>query len=411
MSWRAVGAARQGIGPRVENRETADERAFREHAREWLRANAPRGQRPTAGEAMRDFDVAWQRTQFDGGWAGISWPAEHGGRGLSLIEQMIWVQEYGAADAPYAGCCHVGLSHGGPTLIARGSVEQQALHLPKILRGDALWCQGFSEPNAGSDLASLRTAAVVDGDELVVNGQKIWTSYAQFADFQELLVRTDPNEKHAGITWVICDMRSPGIEVRPIESMARVSHFCEVFYEDVRIPKSNVVGEINDGWSVAQTTFSFERGIGFMAEQMDLMRTVDALLELRKTKRTRDAASENSNDIAPIDERLAVARSEVLALGAMTYGLISKLDAQPNRSGEGVLVRVFHAELVQRVYRLALEILGPEHLEFHAWGSLNGWTGSFLRSFHNTIGGGTTDIYRNVIAERILGLPRIKVVS
>jgi alkylation response protein AidB-like acyl-CoA dehydrogenase len=386
--------------------ESAEERDFRAEAREWLRANVPREERPTHGQAMRDFDVGWQRTQYDGGWAGISWPAEYGGRGLSIIQQMIWVQEYAAADAPYAGCCYVGLNHGGPTLIVRGTEEQQAQHLPAILKGESIWCQGFSEPNAGSDLASLRTRAEIDGDTLVVNGQKIWTSYAQFADYQELLVRTDPSERHRGITWVICDMHSPGVEVRPIEAMARVSHFAEVFYDDVRIPLSNVVGEVNDGWSVAQTTFSFERGTGFMAEQMELVRIVDNLIEL-----ARGAPYDGDHDLGealPLDERLAIARAEVTALGAMTFALISKLERAPERGGEGVLVRIFHSELVQRVHKLALEVLGSRRLEFHPWGSAGGWTGSFLRSFHVTIGGGTTDIARNVVAERVLGLPRIR---
>ena len=375
------------------------------------RANVPREERPTHGQAMRDFDVAWQRTQFDGGWAGISWPAEYGGRGLSIIQQMIWTQEYAAAAAPYAGCCYVGLNHGGPTLIVRGTPEQQAEHLPQILSGDTLWCQGFSEPNAGSDLASLRTSAVIDGDTLVVNGSKIWTSYAQFADYQEVLVRTDPTEKHRGISWVICDMHAPGVEVRPIEAMARVSHFAEVFYDDVRIPLSSVVGDLNDGWSVAQTTFSFERGTGFMAEQMELVRTVDDLIEAARDKGARGNGASGETDGLSISERLAIARAEVTALGAMTFALISKLEAAPERGGEGVLVRVFHSELVQRVHKLALEVLGPERLEFHPWGSAGGWTGSFLRSFHVTIGGGTTDIARNVVAERVLGLPRVRSAS
>ena len=390
----------------MDSKESEQERRFREEARDWLRSNVPHEPRPTAGEEMRDFDVAWQRTQFEGGWAGISWPVTYGGRGLSLVEQMIWVQEYAAADGPYAGCCYVGLNHGGPTLIERGSVSQRAEHLPKILRGEALWCQGFSEPDAGSDLASLRTSAVVDGDDLVVNGHKIWTSYAHFADYQELLVRTDPSEKHRGITWVICDMHSPGVEIRPIAAMARVSHFCEVFYTDVRIPLSNIVGEINDGWSVAQTTFSFERGTGFIAEQLELVRTVDRLIELVADKDHRRRGSEELDLGVSIDERLAIARAEVTALGAMTFALISKLDAAAERSIEGLLVRVFYAELVQRVNRLGLDVLGPERLEFHPWGSPNGWTGSFLRSFHTTIAGGTTDIGRNIIGERILKLPR-----
>jgi alkylation response protein AidB-like acyl-CoA dehydrogenase len=381
--------------------EPAGAKEFREEARTWLRANVP-GPRPTDGDEMRAFDVAWQRIQYQGGWAGISWPKEHGGRGLSLIEQMIWAQEYALADGPYAGCCYVGINHGGPTLIVRGTSEQQAEHLPRILKGDALWCQGFSEPEAGSDLAYLRTSAVIDGDHLVVNGQKIWTSYGHFADYQELLLRTNPSEKHRGITWAICDMKAPGVEVRPIKSMGRHSHFCQCFYTDVRVPLSSVVGGLNEGWSVAQTTFSFERGTGFIAEQIELGRTVERLIEIART-----APRINRDDMGlPIFERLAMVRAEVTALGAMAEALVSRVDQ--SLEGGGVMLRVFHSELVQRVYRLAIEVLGPERLRFQSWGSHNGWTGAYLRAFSATIGGGTTDIARNIIAERLLGLPRVK---
>src|SRR5262249_34622850 len=231
---------------------TDNERAFREEVRDWLHQHKPREKRPRTGEEMRAYDVAWQRAQWDGGWAGINWPREYGGRGLSLLEQVIWHEEYARADAPYIGCCFVGVNHGGPTLIMRGTEGQKRFHLPRILTGDAVWCQGFSEPGAGSDLASLKTRAVIDGDHLVVNGQKIWTSFAHVADYQELLVRTDSSgAKQHGITWVVCDMHTPGIDVRPIETMAGDFHFCEVFYTDVRIPLANIVGEVNQGWSVA----------------------------------------------------------------------------------------------------------------------------------------------------------------
>jgi alkylation response protein AidB-like acyl-CoA dehydrogenase len=169
---------------------------------------------------MREYDLAWQRAQFDAGWAGISWPVEYGGRGLSLTQQLIWYEEYATLGMAPIDTRFVGLSHAGPTLMARATPAHQALHLPKILRGDVVWCQGFSEPGAGSDLASLRTRAELDGDELVVTGQKVWTSFADIADWQELLVRTNPDApKHKGLTWVICDMRSPGIDVRPIRTM------------------------------------------------------------------------------------------------------------------------------------------------------------------------------------------------
>src|SRR5271155_1693003 len=189
----------------MEIRFEEEDRLFRARAGEWLRDNVPKQQRPSNGTAMRDFDLAWQRKQYESGWAGIAWPKEFGGRGLPLIQQLIWHEEYARAGAPQAGVCFVGLNHGGPTLIARGTREQREFHLPRILKGEVAWCQGFSEPNAGSDLASLHTAATVDGNDLIVNGSKIWTSYAQLADYQELLVRTDASApKHKGISWVIC---------------------------------------------------------------------------------------------------------------------------------------------------------------------------------------------------------------
>ena len=262
---------------------TAEEQAFRDEVRTWLREHVPAEPRPHGDRPdSREFDLAWQRTQYDGGWAGISWPAEFGGRGLSTIQQMIWYEEYARADAPWIGACFVGINHGGPTLIARGNDEQKAYHLPRILRGDVVWCQGFSEPEAGQRPRELTTRGVIDGDELVVTGQKIWTSFANMADYQELLVRTDPEQpRHKGITWVICDMHAPGITIRPISTHDRGAEFCEVFYDEVRIPLSNVVGDVGDGWSVAMSTLSLERGTGFMAEIIDATQTIEQLIDAR----------------------------------------------------------------------------------------------------------------------------------
>ena len=192
------------------------EEAFRAAARAWLEANMPRTPRPTELGARAAYDQAWQRRMYDSGWAGIAWPRAHGGRGATLMEQLVWCEEYARAGAPDISTLFVGLNHAGPTLVACGTEEQKAAHLPPILRGEVIWCQGFSEPNAGSDLASLQTRAVVEGDVLVVSGQKVWTSFAHVAQFQELLVRTDPEApRHRGITWVICPMDAPGIEIRP----------------------------------------------------------------------------------------------------------------------------------------------------------------------------------------------------
>lgn len=353
---------------------------------------------------MREFDIAWQRKQYEAGWAGIAWPTQFGGRGLPLVQQLIWHEEYARAGAPQAGVCFVGLNHGGPTLMAQGSQAQQATHLPGILKGEVVWCQGFSEPNAGSDLASLRTSAVIDGDHLIVNGSKIWTSYAQLADYQELLVRTDPGAaKHRGISWVICDMHSPGIEVRPIRTMAAADHFhfCEVFYSDVRIPLSNVVGGLNDGWNVARATLGFERGTAFIADQIHYSEVVEEMIT-RVREKAREVDGACTFETSDVFARLAFLRAEMAAVRAMTYATISR-SGHETPGPEGSLVRLFFSEAQQRVRRLAMDILGPDNIELSS--EEEGWTWQYLRSFAATIGGGTSDIQRNIIGERILGLP------
>lgn len=374
----------------------ADE-AFRAEVRAWLKDNVPKEKRPADGEAMREFDQMWQRRQYDGGWAGISWPTQYGGRGLSTIQQLIWYQEYARAGAPGIGINFVGVLHGGPTLIGCGSEEQKKAHLENILKGDEVWCQGFSEPGSGSDLASLRTRAVIDGDHLVVNGQKIWTSYAQWAQFQELLVRTDPDApKHKGISWVICDMRTAGVRVRPIPTMAGVPEFCEVFYDDVRIPLTNVVGGLNNGWSVAMSTLGFERGTGFMNEQVRLATDVEALICVMKER-----GLDTDRDLT---RRISKLRAEVAALQAMTYQGISLNEHRGAPGAEGSMLRLYHGLLAQRLGRISLEVIGSESLELSD--PEEEWTGPYLYSFSRTIGGGTSEIQRNIIAERVLGLPR-----
>jgi alkylation response protein AidB-like acyl-CoA dehydrogenase len=389
---------------------TAEERAFREEARTWLRDHLPTEERPPEGPEMRAFDLAWQRTLYDGGWAGINWPTEYGGRGLTDIQQMIWYEEFAKADPPFTlnnSCTFVGNLHGGPTLIVNGDEEQKATYLPRILRGEDVWCQGFSEPGAGSDLAGLSTKAEIDGDHLVVNGQKTWTSYAHVADVQELLVRTDPTApKHKGITWVICDMRTPGIEIREIRTMSHVTDFCEVFYDDVRIPLANVVGGLNNGWRTAMSTLGFERGTAFMADQVELAATVERLIEEARTRVGPDGRRPAIAD-EELARRLATARAEVAALRAMTITGISRNARTGVPGPEGSIVRLFHGELHQRVYQLALDVIGADALRLTPVDGEGVWTGPYLQSFAYTIGGGTTDIQRNIVGERVLGLPRV----
>jgi alkylation response protein AidB-like acyl-CoA dehydrogenase len=353
--------------------------------------------RPSSGIELRQFDLGWQHRQYDGGWAGIAWPKVYGGRGLSLTEQLIWYEECARADAPVGGSMFVALAHAGPTLIARGNESQKAFHLPRILKGEAVWCQGFSEPNAGSDLASLKTHARIDGDSLIVNGSKIWTSYAYISDYQELLLRTDSTvPKHKGLTWVICDMHSPGITIQRISTMSGTGNLCQVFYDDVKIPLSNVVGEVGDGWNVSMTTLGFERGTAFINQQIALASTVDKLLVLAKAS----GALEDGE----IAARLGTLRAEVAALRAMTYLSVSRGRIQDVPGPEGNIIALYYAELSKKVYALAMDLVGPEGSVGSATG--RDWHMEYLDAFKNTIAGGTSQIRLNVIGERLLSLPR-----
>ena len=374
--------------------ESPELTAFRDECRSWLADNAP-GQRPHDGPAMRDFDLAWQKRQYDGGWAGVSWPKEYGGRGLSVLEQLIWHEEYARAGAPPSGCMFVALSHAGPTLIVKGSEAQKARHLPAILRGEENWCQGFSEPGSGSDLASLQTKAMVDGDHLVVNGTKIWTTYGHLARWQELLVRTDPDlPRHKGISWVICDMTLPGVEVRPIKAMSGLTHFAQVFYDNVRIPLSNVVGELNGGWGVAMTTLGFERGTGTIAHQIELANTVERLIQ---------AARALPDDVDEVQmATLAQLKVEVLALRSLTAVSVSRGMRETVPGAEGNIVALHFGELSRRVHAAAFDLLGPHTLERAG----HEFPLHYLESFKWAIGGGTSEIRRNTIGERLLGLPK-----
>ena len=294
---------------------TEKERQFRDDAATWLRENVPLQARPSDGDAMREFDSAWQRRQFDGGWAGVSWPEEHGGRGMSLREQMLWYEQYALADAPPAGLFTVALGHVGPSLIADGTDRQRERHLLPILRGEQTWAQGFSEPNAGSDLAGVRTSACVDGDDLIVNGHKTWSSYADHCAYQALLLRTDAGStRQRGLSWVICDLRSPGVEVRPIRTMDGGARVCEVFYQDVRVPLLNVVGGLGNGWRVAMATLDFERGSASVVEVVRLTKLVDRVTELARECTGPDGRLPAIAD-AEIADRVATARFEVAALG------------------------------------------------------------------------------------------------
>jgi alkylation response protein AidB-like acyl-CoA dehydrogenase len=377
-------------------RLTDKEEVFRKEVRDWLAEAVPSmPPKPDRYDwhARREYDTTWQRMLYDAGYAGISWPVENGGRGATPSEELIFHQEAERARAPYVGVNFVGLLHAGPTIGVEASPEQRAEHLPRILKGEEIWCQGFSEPGAGSDLASLRTRAVRDGDEYVISGQKIWTSHAQVADWCEMIVRTDPSApKHKGITWLMVRMDSPGIDVRPMKTLVGTEEFSEVFLDDVRVPVANRVGNENDGWRVAMVTFSFERGTAFVSELLESFEILNDVSALAQ-KVGRD------NDVA-VQRRIGHLRAELDALWALCRRNVS----QAARSGVpgigGSVFKLGFSETRQKLVDLAAELIGRDALHM---GELVEFR---LRSLSLTIAAGTSQIQRNIIAERVLGMPK-----
>jgi len=375
----------------VELRYSDDDEAFRAELRTWVDAAladlAPQPPRD-AWDERRKWDTDWQRRLFDAGYAGLHWPKEYGGRGASPTEQLIFYEETARARAPYVGVNFVGTLHAGPTLIEEGTDEQKRDHLPKILRGDEVWCQGFSEPGAGSDLASLRTRAERDGDHYVLNGQKIWCSFGQVADVGEFLVRTDPDApKHKGISWLILPMDLPGIEVRPLRTVLGSSEFAEVFLTDVRVPVANRVGAENDGWRVTNVTLKYERGTAFVSELVDAMRLCE---DLARVPMEETLAAELGHCVAEFD-----------ALWSLTKRNVSQ--AARGTTGAGAMViKLAYSEARQRFGELCLRVLGRDGLHIDD----NELVEERLRTLSLTIAAGASQIQRNIIGERLLGLPR-----
>jgi alkylation response protein AidB-like acyl-CoA dehydrogenase len=393
----------------VDLRYTEAEEQFRKELREWLAQALPElPPKPESDDwpARRAYDTGWQRMLFDAGYAGINWPKEYGGRGASLTEQLIYLEETTLAGAPYVGVNFVGLLHAGPTLMAEADEEQKRRHLTPILRGDEVWCQGFSEPGAGSDLASLQCRAVRDGDEYVITGQKIWTSFAQVADFGELLVRTDPDvPKHKGITWLILPMDTPGIETRAINTIVGSSEFSEVFFDEARVPVRQRVGAENDGWRIAMVTFGFERGTAFISDLVETNRMIGDLVMLA-TRVTRGSAT--AWDDVALRREVGHLQAEMDALWAMTKRNLAQAERHGVPGPASSVVKVYYSELLQRMTDLAMRILDRASLSRDDLGELA--SGRFveerLRSTSFTIAAGTSQIQRNIIAERILGLPK-----
>ena len=380
-----------------------DDEAFRAVTRVWLEREVPaHGPPPPPHDwpARRACDTAWQRKMHDAGLAGIAWPRDFGGRGLPITQQLVWIEEYARAGAPYVGVNFVGLMHAGPTLIAEGTDAQRAFHLPRILSGAHVWCQGFSEPQAGSDLASLRTRAERRGDHYVVSGHKIWSTRAHVADYAELLVRTDPEAaKHAGITWLILDMRAPGVTVRPMRTIDGESHFCEVFLDEVRVPVESRVGAEDDGWRVANVTLRFERGTAFAQHVINLRVQLVRLAALAKSRRGID--DELRRRIGRLD-------AQIEALWRMTQMCISEAERTGLPSPLGSAVKLRYSELGQEIAELAVRVTGRAILGGVALDDVRSddVARDYLWSLQSTIAAGTSQIQRNLIAQRILGMPK-----
>ncbi|HEX5706586.1 MAG TPA: acyl-CoA dehydrogenase [Pyrinomonadaceae bacterium] len=385
---------------------TPGEQQFRDEFRAWLRANVP--PEWTGGSAGAEdrteyinYLREWQRKLYDGGWAGISWPKEFGGRGASLMEQAIFQEELARANAPQLVNA-IGLSLVGPTIIALGTPEQKARYLPKILSGEEIWCQGFSEPNAGSDLAALGTKATRDGDDFVINGQKIWTSFAQMADLCLLLVRTDAEApKHKGITCLLADMRAEGVSVRPLRQMSGDSGFNEVFFSNVRIPASHVLGEVNKGWTTAIAALMNERANLGTGIQVVFKRQLEALIA---RSRTVERGGRPASEDPLVRQKLAQAFLELEILRLNTNRALTSLSKTGIPGPEGSIQKLYWSEMNQRTQQAAQEILGPygQLKEFDG----GTWEYAYLRTRGNTIEAGTSEIQHNIIAERVLGLPK-----
>ena len=369
------------------------EASFRDEVRAWLREHHP-GAEPASTEDTFDFRVGWQRALFEAGYAGISWPREHGGRGATVMEQAIFNEEMVRAKAP-APANIIGLVMGGPVVINHGTPAQQARFLAPILSGEEIWCQGFSEPNSGSDLASLGTRAQrVDGGWRI-NGQKVWTSYAHRATWCMLLARSGDEPRYRNLTFFICAMRQEGVEVRPLRQATGDSEFNEVFFNGAFVPDENVVGDVGDGWNVAITTLMFERAGLSAASALSIQHELTDLAKLmRQHQQERDSVKRR---------RFAelVVATETLRLNGYRglTGVIERGVPGP----EGSMAKIQWADINQRLGELALDVLdGAALLDDPLW------TRRALRARANSLEGGTTEIQRNILAERVLGLPRLR---
>jgi len=386
---------------------------FRQEVRAWCDEHVPRNWREEQSGADHDqfaaFHRWWGAQLREGGYFAPHWPAQWGG-GFSLLQQVVLAQELARADSPRNALYQVALYNAGPGILHAGTDEQKARYLPGILNG-AVWCQGFSEPNAGSDLAGLQTRAVLDGDHYVVNGQKVWTSGAMEAEHCILLVRTDPDApKRKGITYLLMDMDSPGIEVRPIRQATGQAEFCETFLNDVLVPVENRLGRENEGWNVAQATLSSERGAVLVELAERLLRN-GMLAFAGDTRRWTLEDGTMAAEDAAVRERLGARYAESIVLRELINTMITNVVRRGGVGPEASIIKVYYSELLQGLADDALVIRGPDaHLArpplMSAGWETGDWLYDYLNAFAWLIGGGTNEIMRNIIAERALGLPR-----
>ncbi len=370
-----------------------EETAFRDELRAWLEANEP-GEEPRADEdAIFEFRKSWQRSLFEGGWGAVHWPREYGGRDATLMQSAIFFEELGAAGAPLPANV-LGLLLAGPTIMAWGTETQKERYLAPILSADEVWCQGFSEPDAGSDLAAVKTKAVRDGDEWVVTGQKVWTSGAQFSKWCMLVARTDADAaKHKGLSYFLMDMDQDAVQVRPLVQITGEAEFNELFIDEARIPHENMLGGEGDGWNVALTTLMNERsGLGFFL-QVRLRQLLDRL--------AREATDNGRIDDPVVAQALGEMHVRTETLRLLAYRGLSSIEQYGQPGPEGSLTKWLWSETNQMLAQLAVSVRGVDSLT-----EGDAWAYELLRSRGNSIEGGTTEILKNIVAERVLGLPR-----
>jgi alkylation response protein AidB-like acyl-CoA dehydrogenase len=379
---------------RVDLTLSPSEESFRDELRTWLDANHP-GREPEGDDAGFTFRRAWQRKLHDAGWAGVSWPTEYGGRGATLVEQAIYNEEFVRAQAPSAANV-LGLAMGGPTVIAHGSEEQKRRYLEPILSAEEIWCQGFSEPGSGSDLASVKTKAVRDGSDWLVTGQKVWTTLAHHAKWCMLVARTDPDApKHQGLTYFLMDMEQDAVQVRPLRQITGEAEFNELFMEEARVPVDNIIGGEGNGWAVAITTLMHERATLAFGLQVAVKLSLRQLVE---------AAKESGAAADPqVRDRLAQLYIEAEVLRLNAYRGLTAIMRNGVPGPEGSLGKWQWAEVNQALTELAMDVRGPRAVLQD-----DTWTYRFLRARANSIEGGTTEILKNIVAERVLGLPRMR---